>query len=79
MNKLTKNFSWSAFQAAVKMRAEWVVSDGYVYHLKYTSEGVMFISKTREDIAKIPDGTPLLYVDGSYFKLNERVTNDRRN
>jgi len=79
MIKLTKNFSWSAFQAAVKMRAEWVVSDGYVYHFKYTSEGVMFISKTREDIAKIPDGTPLLYVDGNYFKLNEGITNDRRN
>ena len=47
MIKLTKNFSWSAFQAAVKMRAEWVVSDGYVYHFKYTSEGVMFISKTK--------------------------------
>jgi len=76
MIKLTKKFSWEIFQAAVKMKAEWVVSDGYVYHFKYTSEGVMFISKTREDLTKIPDGTPLLCIDGNYFKLNKGDYNE---
>lgn len=78
--KLSKNFCWTIFQVAVKNRKSCFITDGWMYDIIYVGDGYMMANKRRpskedittdeyEQLADLPDGTPLFMQDGQYKTL----------
>lgn len=63
--KLSKNFSWYAFQMAVANKQNSLETDGYMYDIIYTSDGAMITNKrpviacVEDIIQNVPDCTPI--------------------
>jgi hypothetical protein len=82
--KLSKNFCWDIFQRAAKNRQSSFITDGWMYDIIYIGhDGYMIDNKRRpskqdattddfQQIADMPDGTPLYKQDEQYKPLPMR-------